>query len=59
MFLRNTEGHIYTSDSVDAGKTWLKVCPMDLPNNNNGIDIVHMDDGMLIFVYNTIAKTGD
>ncbi|XEC96104.1 exo-alpha-sialidase [Paenibacillus tarimensis] len=52
MLTRSTEGAIYRSDSNDGGKTWCPAYPTDLPNNNSGIDLVKMDNGLLALVYN-------
>lgn len=56
MFLRSTEGKIYRSDSFDFGTTWTDAYETQLPNNNSGIDIVRMEDGNLILVYNPIGE---
>lgn len=52
MLTRSTEGAIYRSDSTDGGRTWCPAYPTDLPNNNSGIDLVKLDDGTLVLVYN-------
>jgi predicted neuraminidase len=52
LLTRSTEGAIYRSDSADGGKTWCPAYPTELPNNNSGIDIVKMDNGLLALVYN-------
>lgn len=54
MLLRSTEGCIYRSDSKDAGKTWSQAYPTSLPNNNSGIDLTRLDNGMLVLVYNPV-----
>lgn len=54
MLLRSTEGHIYRSDSEDGGWTWSKAYPTELPNNNSGIDLVKMENGNLVLVYNPV-----
>lgn len=55
MFLRSTEGKIYRSDSIDYGKTWTNAYESILPNNNSGIDLVKMDNGTLVLVYNPVG----
>jgi predicted neuraminidase len=48
---------IYSSWSEDNGKTWTKLEPTDLPNNNSGIDAVTLNDGRHILVYNHIDRS--
>jgi predicted neuraminidase len=55
MLLRSTEGFIYRSDSEDGGRTWCDAYATSLPNNNSGIDMVKMDNGMLVLVFNPIG----
>lgn len=52
MFLRSTSSRIIRSDSVDGGKTWCTAYDTGLPNNNSGIDLVKMNNGNLVLVYN-------
>ncbi|WP_282935351.1 sialidase family protein [Paenibacillus sp. RC67] len=54
MYTRSTEGAIYRSDSQDGGKTWCMAYPTELPNNNSGLDLVKMDNGILALVYNPV-----
>lgn len=56
MLLRSTAGRIYRSDSADGGRTWSPAYPTVLPNNNSGIDLVRLQDGKLVLVYNPVAK---
>lgn len=56
MLLRSTSGQIYRSDSMDSGKTWTAAYTTGLPNNNSGIDLARLDDGMLSLVYNPIGE---
>lgn len=53
--LRSTEGVLYQSDSVDAGRSWSTARPTELSNNNSGIDIVRMTDGPLALACNPVA----
>jgi len=53
--LRSTEGVLYRSDSVDAGRSWSTARPTELSNNNSGIDIVRMTDGPLALACNPVA----
>ncbi len=54
MLLRSTEGRIYPSDSKDGGVTWNEAYPINLPNNNSALDLVKMDNGYLVLVYNPV-----
>lgn len=54
MLLRSTEGFIYRSDSEDGGATWSVAYPIALPNNNSGIDVVKLENGNLVLVYNPV-----
>lgn len=55
MLLRSTDNYIFRSDSADGGRTWGEAYATALPNNNSGIDLVRMDDGVLALVYNPVA----
>lgn len=52
--MRSTRGKLYRSDSDDNGETWCEAYPTDLDNNNSGIDLVKLDDGTLVLVYNPV-----
>lgn len=54
MLLRSTEGFIYRSDSDDGGWTWCEAYRTELPNNNSGIDVTLMEEGLLALVYNPV-----
>jgi predicted neuraminidase len=54
MLLRSTEGRIYRSDSTNGGVTWCAAYPTSLPNNNSGIDLVRLANGMLVLAYNPV-----
>lgn len=54
MLIRSTEGFIYRSDSEDGGITWCDAYSTSIPNNNSGIDVVKMDNGNLVMVYNPV-----
>jgi predicted neuraminidase len=49
-------GKIVALESTDAGKTWSKPQPLDLPNPNSGIDGVTLADGRSLLVYNHTPK---
>lgn len=55
MYMRSSFGNICRSKSFDEGRTWTKLGRTSLPNNNSGIDLVKMDDGRLVLVYNPVA----
>ena len=52
--MRSTAGKIFRSDSSDRGKTWCDAYPIDLPNNNSGVDVV-MHDDILFLIYNPVS----
>lgn len=54
--MRTGEGRIWRADSEDGGKSWGAVSATDLPNNNSGIDLLRLDDGRLLLVYNPVGK---
>lgn len=53
--MRSTRGRVYRSDSSDGGETWCEAYATSLPNNNAGIDLVRLDDGALLLVYNPVG----
>ena len=56
MLLRSTEGRVFRSDSRDGGWTWSMAYPVEVPNNNSGLDAVQTRDGNLILVCNPVEK---
>ena len=56
MLLRSSNGWIYRSDSSDGGRTWCPIYKTSLPNNNSGFDVVKLEDGTLVLIYNPINK---
>ena len=56
MLLRSSEGQIYRADSSDYGVSWGSAYPTGLPNNNSGIDVVRMKDGLLVLCMNPISE---
>ena len=54
--LRSSEGCIYRTDSADFGAAWCAPYPIDLPNNNSGIDLAPLPDGRLILAYNPAGE---
>jgi len=52
---RSTDGRIHRSDSEDDGRTWSRAYPIDIPNNNSGLDLVRLTNGTLALVCNPVA----
>ena len=50
--MRSGEGHIFRTDSTDDGATWCEGYPIEMPNNNSGIDLTRLDNGVMLLVYN-------
>jgi predicted neuraminidase len=55
MLVRTSASDIYRSDSRDGGQTWSPAYSIGLPNNNSGVDVVRMDDGRLVVIYNPVG----
>jgi len=53
--LRTSAGWIFRSDSSDFGRTWNQAYPLDVPNNNSGIDVAHASDGRLFLACNPVS----
>ena len=51
---RSTDGRVYRSDSADDGRSWERAYPIDLPNNNSGLDVVRMRSGLLALACNPV-----
>lgn len=53
--MRTTVGRAWRVDSEDGGHTWGDVYATDIPNNNSGLDVLMLEDGRLLMVYNPVA----
>jgi len=53
--LRSSAGRIFRSDSQDGGNTWTQAYPLEIPNNNSGIDILKAPDGTLYLAFNPVS----
>ncbi len=60
VLCRTQESVISTSQSKDGGKTWSKMEATNLPNPNSGIEVVTLQDGRHLLIYNHLGsgKTG-
>ena len=57
MFLRTTAGVIDRSYSIDdSGLRWSKPEPTSLPNPNSAVDLISLDSGALLLVYNPTRR---
>ncbi|MBO4297735.1 MAG: exo-alpha-sialidase [Clostridia bacterium] len=54
--MRSGEGRIYRSDSVDGGANWCEGYPTDMPNNNSGIDLTRLENGVMLLAYNPVGQ---
>jgi predicted neuraminidase len=52
--LRSTDGRVYRSDSSDDGRSWTRAYPIDVPNNNSGLDVVRLANGVLALACNPV-----
>jgi predicted neuraminidase len=59
LLCRTKKDRIYTAWSSNQGETWTPLTPVDLPNNNSGIDGVTLKDGRHLLVYNPADQTHD
>jgi len=49
---RSRQKRIFTTESIDQGKTWSELALLDLPNPSAGTDAVTLRDGRHLLVYN-------
>jgi len=54
MYMRSTEGYIYSSVSEDEGKHWTEPRATELYNNNSGFDILRVPGGKLFMACNPV-----
>ncbi len=54
--LRSGEGKIYRTDSQDNGRTWCEAYPTQMPNNNSGLDLTRLDNGVILLVCNPVSE---
>jgi len=54
--MRTAAGFVARADSEDGGKTWTPLYKTGLPNNNSGIDLLKLEDGRLLLIYNPVGK---
>ena len=57
MFLRSTGGAVYRSHSLDGtGQHWSSPEPAPLPNPNCAVDLIRLQSGALLLVYNPTRR---
>jgi predicted neuraminidase len=56
MLARSGEGRAYRADSADGGRTWSTGYPLDLPNNNCGLDLLQLEGGALVLACNPVEE---
>ncbi len=54
---RTKQNKIYSSTSDDDGDSWSQIQPIEIPNNNSGLDAVTLRDGRHLLVYNHTSGT--
>jgi len=56
VLCRTKESVIATSFSEDGGESWSKMEAANLPNPNSGIEVVTLDDGRHLLIYNHLGS---
>ncbi len=56
VLCRTKESAIVSSFSSDNGATWSKLASIDLPNPNSGIEVVTLNDGRHLMIYNHLGS---
>jgi len=54
-YMRSQSGHIFVSRSHDLGNSWSVPESTALPNNNSGIDVLCLSNGLLALAYNPVS----
>jgi predicted neuraminidase len=54
--MRTDKGFIYRSDSTDAGESWCPAYPIEIPNNNSGLDCIKADNGAVYLICNPVSE---
>lgn len=53
--MRSGEGFLYASHSLDMGRSWSLAEKASVPNNNCGIDLCRLDNGLLVLCHNPVS----
>lgn len=53
---RSKQGRVFSTWSMDGGRSWSAPDLLDLPNPNSGIDAVTLRDGLQVLVYNHTSR---
>ncbi|WP_319240875.1 exo-alpha-sialidase [uncultured Propionivibrio sp.] len=56
LFRSRWADHVYSSRSIDNGRSWSAPQPTELPNNNSSIQYTRLANGHLAIVYNDISS---
>ena len=56
LFRSRWADHVYSSRSIDNGRSWSAPQPTALPNNNSSIQYTRLANGHLAIVYNDISS---
>ena len=56
LFRSRWADHIYSSRSIDNGRSWTAPQPIALPNNNSSIQFTRLANGHLALVFNDISS---
>lgn len=56
LFRSRWADHVYSSRSLDNGRTWTPPQPTELPNNNSSVQFTRLANGHLAIVFNDISS---
>ena len=56
LFRSRWADHVYSSRSLDNGRSWTAPQPTELPNNNSSIQFTRLANGHLAIVYNDTSS---